>query len=361
MIGFLSLLTACKKDVVVETIDLIEPSSVSLVTEPVSMGVINNIELYEAYVIPYTEELSFIRSGHFLSYLVNIGDEVKKGDIIAALDDEPFLQQIESMKQGITLLEEQYKQNLDKLEGDLSLYQIRIDSLKSEKSKADDTRLIDEQLITTDIELQMTKENIKVTKELYQIEHKRMNRDLDKAILSSNKNNIIAPFDGKVVALANLREGDWVNESDPIIGYIDPNDTRVTCEYITETDINASMDYYMYKDGKKYDVTYLPYDKDEYAALILRQETPVSTFHFKGTDADIKQGDYVLICVEKNKKENVLTIPIDTLFKDTNGEYVYLDENGIKLKRYIITGLADTISVEVKEGLKEGDRVYAEN
>ena len=347
MIGFLSFLTACKKDVVVETIDLIEPSSVSLVTEPVSMGVINNIELYEAYVIPYTEELSFIRSGQFLSYLVNIGDEVKKGDIIAALDDEPFLQRIESMKQGITLLEEQYKQNLDKLEGDLSLYQIRIDSLKSEKSKADDTRLIDEQLITTDIELQMTKENIKVTKELFQIEHKRMNRDLDKAILSSNKNNIIAPFDGKVVALANLREGDWVNESDPIVGYIDPNDTRVTCEYITETDINASMDYYMYKDGKKYDVTYLPYDKDEYAALILRQETPVSTFHFKGTDADIKQGDYVLICVEKNKKENVLTIPIDTLFKDTNGEYVYLDENGIKLKRYIITGLADTISVEV--------------
>lgn len=362
LLGTLFILTGCQKSEVVETIELVEPSSVSLVTELASISDITNIELYEAYVVPYTKELTFIRDGIFLNYNVRIGDMVKQGDVLAELDDEPLLKEIESIKEAIRLLEEQQDQALLRLEGDMSLKESNLISLKENKDMtSEDAKSISAERIKVEIEIQMIKENIKVSNELFQIEHNRLEENLARAIRSSNKHTIIAPFDGKVVALANLHKGDRVSENSSIIGLINPSDTRVTCEFITETQINESLEYYMYKNGKKYDVTYLPYDKDVYAALILKQETPTSTFLYEGDDAGIRQGDYVLICVVKNKIEDVLTIPIDTLYKDTNGEYVYVDENGLKKKKYIITGLADTISVEVKEGLVEGDKVYAEN
>jgi len=116
LLGTLFILSGCQKSEAVETIQLVEPSSVSLVTELVSIGDISNIDLYEAYVVPYTEELTFIRDGIFLNYNVKIGDMVKQGDVLAELDDEPFLKEIESIKEAISLLEVQHKETIQRLE-----------------------------------------------------------------------------------------------------------------------------------------------------------------------------------------------------------------------------------------------------
>ncbi len=396
-----SLVLGCKKEESKENIRLIEPISISEVTETATIGEISNIRVLEGYVIPYTEELTFKRQGEFLSYYVKIGDEVKEGDELAELNNESHQNKVEQIKESIEMLKTQYQNTKHEIEQEKILKTTYLDELRAQIKKSNDNSKNTEnnkienevanndklensdekdssinvdvldmretnkdnkmQEILYEYDIKILDENMKVKKELYEVELKKLNENLEEAKSNLNRHKILAPFDGKIVALSNLSKGNQVNEDTLIIGIVDQKDTRVTCGYISETDINNSEDYYMFKNGKKYDISYIPYDKDVYASLIMRNETPISTFLYQGDESEIRQGDYVLVCVVEDKKEDVLTIPVYTLYRDTNGEYVYRSIDGKKVKTYVITGVSDNMLVEIKEGLVEGDQVYVEN
>lgn len=391
-----SLVLGCKMEESLETINLIEPISISEVTETATIGEISNIRVLEGYVIPYTEELTFNRQGEFLSYYVKIGDEVTEGDELAELNNESHQNMVEQIKESIEELQVQYENTKKEVEQEKIIKTNYLDELREQIKKDNDNNnktgnevanneksegsdeldssinvdILDMRKTNKDIRMQeilyeydikILDENMKLKKELYEVELKKLNENLEDAKNNLNQHKILAPFDGKIVALSNLSKGSQVNEDSLIIGIVDTKDTRVTCGYISETDIENSEDYYMFKNGEKYDITYLPYDKDVYASLIMRKETPVSTFLYQGDEPDIRQGDYVLICVVEDRKEDVLIIPVYTLFRDANGEYVYRSIDGKKVKTYVITGVSDDMFVEIKEGLEEGDQVYVEN
>jgi RND family efflux transporter MFP subunit len=56
------------------------------------------------------------------------------------------------------------------------------------------------------------------------------------------------------------------------------------------------------------------------------------------------------------KRENVLTLPLRAVNEDSQGSYVYI--SGKKDKKYIRTGLAGESTIEIVDGLQEGDIVY---
>ena len=63
----------------------------------------------------------------------------------------------------------------------------------------------------------------------------------------------------------------------------------------------------------------------------------------------------------KNYHPHVLSIPAGAVYQDSNGSYVYLMEDDVRVRRDVITGYTDNVYVEIAEGLQEGDRVYVKN
>lgn len=61
--------------------------------------------------------------------------------------------------------------------------------------------------------------------------------------------------------------------------------------------------------------------------------------------------------VVAQQKENVLLIPVEAIFEDTTGVYVYVQVADGTERRDIVTGLSDGTYAEIVSGLKEGDVV----
>ena len=55
--------------------------------------------------------------------------------------------------------------------------------------------------------------------------------------------------------------------------------------------------------------------------------------------------------------ENALLLPIAALYADKESDFVYVEENGIAVRRNVVTGISSGEFIEVKEGLTATDKV----
>jgi 3-phosphoglycerate kinase len=60
------------------------------------------------------------------------------------------------------------------------------------------------------------------------------------------------------------------------------------------------------------------------------------------------------------QSDNVISVPLISVFKENGAKYVYLKENDSIRKQEIKTDIENETSVLVEEGLKEGDLVVLE-
>lgn len=68
-------------------------------------------------------------------------------------------------------------------------------------------------------------------------------------------------------------------------------------------------------------------------------------------------GTSVKLYVVSNKAENVLTVPVDSIYYDGGDSYVYTYADGAVKKVKVTEGLADDTYAEIKEGISESDQV----
>ena len=71
-------------------------------------------------------------------------------------------------------------------------------------------------------------------------------------------------------------------------------------------------------------------------------------------------GDYAVIMATTQLRKDVLCIPKNALHRDTDGYFVYLMVDDKQVRTPVTPGLMSQASVEVVEGLKEGDVVYVQ-
>ncbi len=74
-------------------------------------------------------------------------------------------------------------------------------------------------------------------------------------------------------------------------------------------------------------------------------------------DENIFLGVEARVYVHMAKAEGVVTIPLEVISSDREGDFVYVEKNGVVEKRRITTGIASDSVSEVKEGLSEGENV----
>ncbi len=80
---------------------------------------------------------------------------------------------------------------------------------------------------------------------------------------------------------------------------------------------------------------------------------------FDAEDARIKSGMTANLDIQTNKKENVLLLPYYVVKAKNGDKYVQVLENGKVIEKIVKTGLEGETTIEITEGLSEGNQVIS--
>ncbi len=79
--------------------------------------------------------------------------------------------------------------------------------------------------------------------------------------------------------------------------------------------------------------------------------------HLLEVDDDIILGMDAKVTVYTQKAEGALLIPVEAINADKNGDFLYVVENGVAVRRAIVCGISTDTYTEVLEGISEDDAI----
>lgn len=311
------------KNIAENEIELLAPVEAVVDVETVLYRDLYALTTKDAELAPYTKELSFEAVGQISKMYVELGTEVKKGDLLAELEEEGVRNDADSALNKYLSEKKKYMKTVKDARKKLAT------ELSADEKEWQELVLLQAE--------ELWKEQEPILWESW---------ETAKAKLGNNK--IYAPFDGVVTAC--LKEGANVAAGQPTIAVADPSRLYITVgSYLAPTEYQNYKEIYGIVNGKETELTY----EEE-----LMGEEGSYTYYSAADLNGASMGDMVLICMVNNYHPQVLSVPESVIYRDSNGTYVYLQENGVRTRRDVILGYTSGIYVEIAEGLQEGDRVY---
>ena len=77
-------------------------------------------------------------------------------------------------------------------------------------------------------------------------------------------------------------------------------------------------------------------------------------------DSDLVLGVEAKVVIRTAKEENAVLVPVSAVNVDMEGEFVYVVENNILVKKPVVTGISSDLYIQVKEGLSQGEQVVTD-
>lgn len=303
-------------------------------------------------------------SGRIKTLNVQLGDDVKAGDVIAEIDSLNQENAVKAAEASLASIEAQ------KSVKEAGLAQTRIALARAEK--------LNPQKLVSDADLQAAQLAVQTAEgELKaldaQIQQARLS--VESAQLNLDRTRIVAPSDGTIVAVS-VEVGQSVNASNtsPTIVKIANLDRMVVKAEISEADVPRVQ------PGQKVYFTILG-DPDTRINATLRAVEPApesiasdttsssasSAIYYNGL-FDVENPDHKLrismtaqVTIVLREEKDVLTIPASVLGpKARDGSYMVAvwDEAANKIEpRKVFVGLNNKVAAEITSGLAEGDLV----
>ena len=257
-------------------------------------------------------------TGRITEILKDEGDFVRKGEVIAKVDNRDYIAAVKEAKA-----------NVDRRESDLdrnkALYKKKIIS----QSKYDS---IVAPALAADAAL-------------------------DKASLNLERTEIRASFDG-VINKRYIQLGTLVSPGTPITDVLDIQKVRVNIfiperdvlqvTELEETDIILTKNRDLTVKGKK---------------IFLSQEPAAGAqayklqFEVENKDGMLRPGMFVESDIVRGIKNNVLMLPIYSVLPVGDRAFCYVEEDGVARVREIQTGIVDNDMVEITSGITQSDNV----
>ena len=323
------LFTACKKEAKEEMIRAVKIQEIN------SMQDENfNVE-FPAQISPSQKTvLAFKYAGKIKSINFESGDFVKKGQVIAIIDDTD------------------YKVNLDAFSKKYEAAKAVAQNAEQQFARAE-TLYKGDALAKKDYDNALMQRNVAIST------FKEASAGLQNARNTLNDTKIVAPYDGyidkKVVDVGTV-----VPEGGPVVSFISNE--------ITDISVNASVrDIEYIKNAEN--IVFKDSTSDKIYNLKIKSiaQNPDSinlTYPVVFTFSELSENDKFLsgqtgtvTIVVKNKEKEEILIPINAVFED-KGSNVYLFKDGKAVKTPIELGeLRETDKISVVKGLKTGDKV----
>ena len=301
-------------------------------------------------------------SGKIEHLYVSIGQNVKKGDLIAEIDSTTQQNEVDINKTKL----ESYKAQLKAAEVSLNVTEKqykRTQTLKKRKAASDE-----------DLEnAQDAYETAKAKVIELQSSVKETEISLSTAETNLGYTKITAPLDGTIVSVP-VKEGQTVNaamDTPAIVQIADLSQMEILIE-ISEGDIGnikpgVKVTYSILADlNDVFETTLKSIDpgltlltNNEYTEVV---ESSEAIYYYgrlivPNDEGKLRIGMTTQNVIYVEHADNVLTVPVTALKNDGTQKYVdILTAHGVQ-KRTVVTGVSDGLHVEVKEGVNEGDEV----
>lgn len=347
-------------------VTLLEPEGTANNYEPVTRKNLYKAEVFSATVdfavteYEYTENQSFTRFGKLPGSTVQSGDALVYGyskDIVKQIEQkqESIEDQEESHAEYVELANENLEQPLE----DKAFYYRLCEEYKDNEAHQADFELYGVKYQDTAIQVKLLEEELKQHNELYELDHAYALSEL--ALLQEKKEQTIlrAGAPGTVVAIAAFDYGAQMSSRTPVIAVGDLNKKQIHCDYISKADITRAAEVYAFFDGKRYEITYEPMAAEEYNKRVRNDETLFSTFYLNEDNGELQVGDYGLVALVTDKREDVLAVSKDSIHKDADGSFVYRIVDGSSVYTKVETGMSDGVYTEIVSGLSDGDQVLS--
>lgn len=343
--------------------ELLNPVNVSAKSEVATYREISNIRTIKASVVPYPEDLSFERDGSFERFHVVLGDNVKKGQVLASQSVTKYeteLKQLEDKYIDIQLAYENEKQ-LNYAEMDVIRTNIEKEKAMLNKKNSDRQKEILSKIDKLMLSLE-NKEKISKSKySAYQIQLSDLNAKMATIKKNIKNTNIVAPFDGVISYLANVENGSQANCDTPLIQIVDTSKKYITCMFEKMNLINKASKIYVTIHGENFELE--PCDRLNNGQQISSLQSIMSNCNFilKNSSDKVEFGDTGLVCLLSDYKEKALAVSFKAVYPEgLERNYVYRLNNGQKEKVYVEVGVKTDLYTEIVSGLKEGDVVSIE-
>lgn len=348
---FMCLLWCAPCALAEEVPQLLEPAGVQLNAAAAFMGDISDITTYPAAVVPYVEEFFFEQEGVIEEMHVILGQEVKAGDPLITLDTEAETERMETLRRQLEELETNtaYEQELAGI--DLAILDAEWRQLQKQ---GDETAIALKQL-----DIEEKKLELALAADLRALEKEQLISELERLETEIKKNVLCAPFDGRVAYMSNeWRHGDYVSAFTPLIYLADDTQLLVESDYISNTTLGSAHAVYAHIGSKRYAMTATPLDEKKNMAQVLSGVKLVRQFTFDEPSEELEAGQYAVICVESSYRSNVLLVPTNTLYTADRTRYLYVMEDGVRVRREVKVGVTTDWYTQITEGLQEGELVY---
>lgn len=299
-----------------------EKPPVNAVTLTLSPTTITDRINLPGYIEPWTRlQLMAKLNGTVTEVLAIEGDRVKKGHILALIEDDDFRIAVDRAEAAYTLAKAEYQR-------DKSIY--------------------DKGVIPT-AALDANRTNLQKAK-----------ADYENAKLQLSRTKVTAPMDG-IIRRMDAKVGLQLSVGDPIAEILDTDHMKGVIG-IPESDVTAvrrldtvGLTIQALDDkiitGKKYFLSPSP----ESTARLYNLELEIDN-----SDGQVLDGMFVRADVVKKQVNQTLAIPFYSVISRNDEQYVFVDQQGVAKKRKVELGIMEKWMVQVTAGLKAGERVLVE-
>ena len=311
-------------------------------------------------------------SGQIKKLYVKLGDQVKRGDMIASIDS--------STQQN----------SIDNKEAQLAIYKAQLESVKVAlniaKTQFDRENALFSKNATSKQEFESAKNtysaNSAKIKEL-EAQIKQTNIELSTAKINLGYTKITAPRDGTVVSV-QVEEGQTVNANQTtptIVKIADLSYVKMKMQIaegdITKIKVGTPVEYSILSEPtKKFQTTVSSIDPGlttlsdgSYSSSSSSKSSNSSSsssssavYYYAQSIVDNKDGILRIGMTTQNELlianvEGAIIVPSIGIKKDENGTFVYVLKDGKPVKTAVKTGIKDNLDTQIISGINEGDEI----
>jgi membrane fusion protein, multidrug efflux system len=260
-------------------------------------------------------DLSFETSGKIVGINFKEGSRIKKGDLLAKINDRPLQAQLEKLVAQLKMAEAKEFRQRSLLEKD-AISQESYDQVQT-----------DVQSLNADI-------------------------NLIKARISETE--LRAPFDG-IIGLRDLSEGSFVTSTTKIVRLtkISPLKMQfaISQKYASEIKIGYPISFIIEGFPNKFDASVYAIEPK----IDLETRTIVLRAMYQNKNEELKPGVSASITLELSNIDNAIAIPTEALIPEMEGVKVFILKKGKAQSVKVQTGLRTEARIQITDGLKFGD------
>lgn len=358
-----------------ETIpDLEEPAASNASYQQVTYGDIGTTNVLLGTAVPKEYGQAYKANVTVTKILVEPGDMVEKGDVLAYADVDEASASREAKQQELSHENTVYElnQKINQLQQDkLANQQKQQDTAENNIQEEDDMQESATENNTQETEAEaeditsqiaVLQENSRYDTKLHEYRVQKLNEEIAALDALIADGTLKANHSGEVVYTKSLTVSRNAGTGENVVVVADTEDLEIKLKDVTVQNYKYKdvSEKYMLQSGERVPVTEREYSTDELVLAKINNNYP-NVLIEKPEGVELKAGELYPIYFEEKKAEHVLLVGNDSLYQEDGETYVYVKAgDDTREKRKVTAGAADDHNTQITDGLAEGEAVYYE-